>query len=187
MPRNAEDYGLYDLSDQELEYLANLPKSAGGGGEKNKLAARELASRRAMLRDADIYRQALQKSTLANLGPAYTQGLDSVTNRLAGMGPLADSGARNAMNMQLYSRILQQAQGQQAAGMSDYISSFLKGKQNYRYQSMLQKQQEKANKKKWYDYAAGIGGAAVGALAGGPAGAAVGYGMGSQATDAYYG
>lgn len=192
MARTAEDYGLYDLDDATLATLAGDVRRYG---EKGKFAGRELASRRGLTRQADQYRAALERAAYSDAGRQYGAGLDRVTASLAGMGPLADSGAATALRAKLASQIYGNAQSQIGRGYADYLGQALRARQQFAYQKALANYQKNAQKRGgWASTLAGIGGAAGGFLLGGPMGAAVGYGVGSsvggggsQASDAYYG
>lgn len=117
---------------------------------------------------SELYRKAAQKAAYDQLGPEFRGSLDQATNYIAGLGPLADSGARTAIGSRLASAYLQRAGGQVTGGVADIIGNLIKQRQQYAYQSQLMQQQAKQNKKKWYDYAAGLAGGAAG-------GSAVGY------------
>ena len=161
--RSAGDYGVPDLSDAVLRELASNP---GKYGEISGHAVRELQARSAQTRNADIYRRAVESATYGQLGPQFAEGLNRITNRFAGMGPLADSGAFNTTRARLASDIYGRASGQVGGQYADYLGSMMGQRQQYQYQSDLLQQQLKAQKKKWYDYLAQVGGSAAGAYAG---------------------
>lgn len=112
------------------------------------------------------YQAALEKAMYAQLGPQFSQGLDRITNYLAGAGPLADSGARTALARQLYSQLLQRGQGQVLGGVSDLIGNLIRQRQQYRYQSQLLAQQKKAQQTGLGGVLGGVAGAFGGPLLG---------------------
>lgn len=196
MGRSADDYGIPGLSDQTLQLLASNPKMYG---EKSRFAAQEMAQRQGVLNQADQYRAALQKAAYGDAGQQYGQGINQITNYLAGAGPLADSGAATALRAKLASQIYGAAQGRINQGYASYLGNALNARRQYNYQRSLMQYQRNLNKPSMWSQIAGIAGGVGGALLGGPAGAAVGYGIGNnvgsgfaggggqQASDAYYG
>ena len=189
MARTADDYGIYDLSDEVLAELARDPRRYG---EKSRFASRELSGRKGVFSEADAYRAALEKAAYGDAGAQYGAGLKQVSNYLASAGPLADSGAATSLRRGLYSDVYEKARSRIGSGYADYLGQALAGRRNFRYQKALQ---EAANKKKRTGVGGalgGIAGAIGGALIGGPVGAYAGYGAGSslgggrQASDAYY-
>ena len=148
--RSAEDYGVPDLTDEQLQELASNPRKYG---EKSGHARRELIARQGQQRDVQQFRTA----GLQAYGPELSRTLQGVTNYLGSAGPLADSGAATALRARAVSDIY----GRLAGGTQDFVGDVIKQRQNFRYQRQLQEAQSKAQKKKWYDYAA----AGAGALA----------------------
>lgn len=148
--RSPEDYGVPGLDDATLEYLAKL------GGEKGRFAAQELSQRKGIFSQANIYKNAY----LQGLGPQFTQGLSAINSRLAGMGPMADSGGAIALRQRLASQIYGQAQ----RGYADYLGNALGEKRRNAYQMALAKASQP--KQHWYDQALPVaGGIAAAALA----------------------
>lgn len=145
------------------------PNSRAGliSGVKQKYYKKRNAEQAQFDAELEQYRKALEKATYAQLGPEFSSGLERIQNYLAGAGPLADSGARTALSRNLYSQILQRAQGQIGGSYADLLSSLLKQRQQYRYQSELLKQQKNAQSKKWYDYAIPAAASVAGAYYGG--------------------
>lgn len=132
------------------------------------------------------YRAALEKATYAQLGPQFSQGLDKITNYLAGQGPLADSGARQALSSRLASGIYNTASGQIGGKYADYLAQIANQRRQYQYQMALQKQQQKdARKFNWASIPGAITGAAVGAYKPGGGGSGGGYGSDMQDYRAY--
>lgn len=161
------------LTDAQLKYFSSL------GGADAEAANQILSERANGSREADVYRNAIEKASYAQLGPRFTQGLSSVQGRLAGMGPLADSGAATALKARLASSIYNTATGQITGSYADILKQRISAAQQYRYQSQLLKQQKQQQKKSPWQTALGIAGGVGGALVGGPTGAYAGYNIGS--------
>jgi hypothetical protein len=159
--RSAEDYGLTDLDDSVLQELASNPKRYG---EKSGLAAKELASRRGLSREADTYRAALERGVYQQLSPQFSQGLSRITGHLAGAGPLADSGYANALRSQLGAQIYGQAQGQIGGKYSDYLSELYGGKRRFSQQKQLMQYERKTRQPTFAEIIAGAAGGAGGAV-----------------------
>lgn len=160
--RSAEDYGLNDLADEVLQELARDPRRYG---EKSGLAAKELASRRGLSREADQYRAALERGVYQNLGGRFSQGLGQITRGLAGApSPLADSGGANALRLKLAGDIYGQAQGQIGNQYADYLRELYGGKRRFSYQKQLTQYQNRQNRPNFWETAAGAAGGIGGAL-----------------------
>lgn len=157
MARSAEDYGIYGLDDQTLAALAGDPRRYG---EKSKYAGQEIAQRRGLMNQGDVYRAALEKAAYGDAGRQYGAGLGDISNYLARSGPLADSGAATALRAKLASQVYGAAQGRIGSGYADYLAKLFQGRNQFSYQKALMRQQELANKKTFWDNLAGlIGGA----------------------------
>lgn len=163
------------LTDAQLNYYA------GRGGTDAEAANQIIASRRSESRDADQYRAALERASYAQLGPRFQQGLQQTQGRLAGLGPLADSGAATALRARLASGIYNAGTAQVTGGYANYLNQAMADARRYKYQSQLLKDQKKMQKKTWQQSLLGIAGGVGGALVGGPAGAYAGYNLGNQA------
>lgn len=110
----------------------------------------------------------------ANIGQQFTPAMRMAQSRLGGAGPLADSGYANRLNRQLQTSAygdLSRAYGNAAAQQGQTEVSALQnlintrlGQRNQYIQATMQGAQKKKN---FGDYAAGIGGAAIGSWAGG--------------------
>jgi len=174
MGRTSEDYGIYGLDDATLNILAGDLRRYG---EKGKYAQRELAQRQGLLREADTYRSALEKAAYGDAGAQYGQGLNAITNYLAGAGPMADSGGATALRAKLASQVYGQARSRIGSGYADFLKQSLAQRKQYQYQLALQKAQK--GKKNPWGGVLGAAGAVGGAIIGGPAGAYAGYNVGS--------
>ena len=151
-----------------------------GGGLFPQIKKMYKAGNDALMGDADLYRQALEKSAYGALVPAFSRGIQGIQGQLSRMGPLADSGANAALTARLASNLYGGAASQVGQGYSAYLANLLQQRRQYNYQLALMKKQAKLGKKKPLDYLAGAAGGAGGFLLGGPAGAAAGYGIGSN-------
>jgi hypothetical protein len=110
----------------------------------------------------------------ANIGAQFTPAMRMAQSRLGGAGPLADSGYANRLNRQLQTAAygdLSRAYGSAAAQQGQTELSALQnlinqrlGERSQYLSAGLGGVQKKA---KFGDYAAGIGGAALGGWAGG--------------------
>jgi hypothetical protein len=161
MARTPMDYGIPDFSDATLRELASNP---GRYGEKGKFAQKELGTRQGLIGQADMYRAALERAAYGDASSQYGEGLGGITNYLARSGPLADSGARRALQARLYSQIYGQARSRIGTGYAEYLKQILAARQGYNYQSALAAQQAKAQKKGPLDYLVGAVGGVTGGL-----------------------
>lgn len=134
-----------------------------------------------VMKEADLYRAALERAAYGDAGRQYGAGLGQITNYLAGAGPLADSGAATALRARLASQIYGAAAGRIGGGYADYLARALQAQRQYRYQRSLMKYA------KDQQGGGGVGGALGGLvggvggfLLGGPPGAVAGYGVGSN-------
>lgn len=92
--------------------------------------------------EADLYRKALEKAAYGQAGNEYSGGLNDITNFLARSGPLADSGAKLALQKRLYSQIYGQARNQIGMGYAQYLAQALAAQRNYKYQKAFAKLQQ---------------------------------------------
>ena len=155
------------------EVLAQVAKN-----QAMPLVDRERAQLGRLTGEADIYRQALEKSEYGQLGRDLSSGLGAITNRFAGLGPLADSGAATAVRAKLASQLYGAAQGRTQAGYADYLRRIMDSQRQFRQNQILQKQAQKAQKQGVLGTLGGIAGGALSMIPGiGPvASAALGAG-----------
>lgn len=156
--RTAEDYGVPDLDDAALARLAGTP----GFGEKSRFAGRELGARRGLLREADMYRAALERAAYGDVGRQLGRGVGSISNRLGGMGPLAEGGAQQALRARLASQLFGDASSRVGSSYADFLGRSIQGRRQFRYQQALQRQAEQASKPGFWGTLGGI----VGGIAG---------------------
>ena len=171
-------------SDETLHYFQTL------GGADEEAATKILASRQVEKNQRDqassAYQNALEKATYTQLGPRFSQGLQQIQGRLAGLGPLADSGAATGLKARLGSGFYNTAAGNIAGSQANFLQRYIEAQQQYKYQTALLKQQKDQNKKGFWQIAAPILAGAGGAVLGGPNGAVAGYSIGTQATNDSY-
>jgi uncharacterized protein (DUF697 family) len=156
------------------EILAQVAKN-----QAMPLAQREQAQMGRLTGEADVYRKALEKAEYGQLGRDLSSGYGQIERQLAGMGPLADSGAGNALRAKLASTLYGAAQGRTSQGYADYLKQIMQSQRQFRQNQILQKQAQKAQKGSFLQDLAGIAGGFIpglGALGGG------GGGYGGQAT-----
>jgi hypothetical protein len=119
------------------EYL-----NRGGRGERRQASFN--AADEKLLAEAEVYRRALEKASYGDVGRDYSQALSGLTNYFAGAGPIADSGASVGLRGKLAAQMYGAAQGRTQSGYADYLKQAMNQRQQFRYQQMLQKQQQKA-------------------------------------------
>lgn len=162
------------------------------GDYMKKVKAGYAADQQQPFTDADAYRKALERAAYSDAGSQYGAGLNQITSYLAGAGPLADSGAGNALRAKLASSIYGGANSRIGQDYASYLGNALQSRRAFLYQLALMKQQKKLQGGGGNPLAR-IAGAVGGFFAGGPAGAAAGYGLGAgypgsyQAPDTYIG
>jgi hypothetical protein len=150
---------------------------------------KQRASSDPFLKDADLYRSALEKAAYGSVGPQYAEQLGTLQNYLAGAGPLADSGARTVLGSKLAAQMYGAASGRIQSGYADYLARALQARQQYNYQRQLLKYQQKLQKTGLGGIIGGIAGTALGGPLGGAIGRRIAGGGGGSnyASDAYYG
>jgi len=129
--------------------------------------------------DADAYRAALERGAYSDAGQQYGQGLGSISNYLAGAGPLADSGAATALRARLASQIYGGVQGRVQNAYASYLGDMMRQRREYQYQMALLKQQHRYQSTGIGGVAGGLAGGLVGSALG-PIGTAIGTKIGSS-------
>jgi hypothetical protein len=110
-------------------------------------------------RDSNMYLTALSKAAYGQAGNEYAGGLGDITNFLARSGPLADSGAKLALQKRLYSQIYGQARNLIGTSYADYLRQALQAQRNHRYQIALMELQKQQNSTGLGGFLGGVAGA----------------------------
>lgn len=105
-----------------MSFYDDLKKQAMQQHRQNVQQAEDMEGNR--------YLAALQKAAGLGASQEFGQGLSQITNSLAGMGPLADSGAANSLRARLLSNVYAR---QRQTILKGYLD-FLRNRQLGRYQ-----------------------------------------------------
>lgn len=151
-------------------------------GQRGNWAARQ--SQGAEQRDADVYRAAIEKAAYRDAGMQYGQGLGTISNSLAAMGPLSDSGAGTALRSRLANSIYGSAASRVGNSYADFMGRMMEQRRQYAYQLALMKQQQKMQQTGFGGVAGGIAGGVFGSALG-PVGTAIGQGIGRKIGGVY--
>lgn len=133
-----------------------------------------------MAKDTAAYRMALERAIYGGIANQAAPAFEHLTNQIASLGPLADSGAAAGLKARLASNLYGAAENQVARGLSDFTGSYLGNQQQLRNQMALLKYQKGLQPSGFSQFAGKAVGAGLGFLAGGPPGAVAGSGLTSS-------